>query len=473
MSNENVEKLLKIHRGPDQINFKDIWEAGLFVFDANVLLDLYRLPQSAKNDLINVLRNERFNGRIWTGFQVALEFLSNRLDAISDQKNKFSKVRELVTKAISEYEVAGEGLITELEQLKLRRRHSVIDPDRYITRDNIKQSVKFMSDFLTEINNLEGRHADVNDTDPIKDLVFDIFGGKIGETFDQKKLEEICKEGDARYKDKIPPGFKDEKKSGFYSFDGARYVRKFGDIILWKEIINKAQSENLKYVVLVTGDVKEDWWAEERGKRLGPRRELLDEIYRDAPSLEAFHMYDTSSFLQYAKTYLDAKIKDSSISEAEELIESNKLVRESSPIDSFSIKEMILATAEYFPELRIVFNESANRMRSVRGSRGIFFRAVLEILANGFQHGTDKRVGVSANEENGLVRLRFKNRKPLKAQFAAQWFSSRRELFDGLEGKTGLAGVAKSLSHEGVGIDVTDTGGKFIVDLLIPLRMFV
>ncbi|MFC5427639.1 PIN-like domain-containing protein [Paraburkholderia denitrificans] len=473
MSNENVAKLLKIHRGSEQLNFKDIWETGLFVFDANVLLDLYRLPQSAKNDLIGVFQNNRFNGRIWTGFQVALEFLSNRLDAIADQKAKFSKVRELVTKAISGYEVTGETLITELDQLKLKKRHSVIDPDRYITHENIKKSVRFMADFLTEIDRLEEQHADVNDSDPIKDLVFKIFDGKIGESFDQKKLDDICKEGDDRYKDKVPPGFKDEKKPGFYSFGGARYVRKFGDLILWKEIISKAQSEKLKYVVLVTGDVKEDWWAEGRGKRLGPRKELLDEIYRDAPSVEAFHMYDTSSFLQYAKTYLDDKIKDSSISEAEELIASNKLVRSFSPADSFSVREMIVTAAQYSPELHIGFAESVNRLPPIRGNPGRFIRAVLEILANGFRHGTDRHVSVSAAQENGLLRLRFKNRKPLKAGFAPRWFSSRTKLFGGLEGKTGLAVVGQSLAEEGIDLEVVDTGGKFIVDLLIPLGMFV
>lgn len=81
-----IETLLKIHTDSEGVDFKRIWGEGIFVFDSNVLLDLYRLPESATKDLIGVLSNKGFNKKIWIGFQVLLEFLSNRHEAISDQK---------------------------------------------------------------------------------------------------------------------------------------------------------------------------------------------------------------------------------------------------------------------------------------------------------------------------------------------------------------------------------------------------
>src|SRR5690606_8363069 len=111
---------------------------------------------------------------------------------------------------------------------------------------------------------LEKKQSDVNDSDKLKDLVLQIFNGKIGQGFDKKKLQEIYKEGDKRYDTKTPPGYKDIKKEGAHLYEDKEYIRKFGDLILWKEIIEKSKSENLKYVVLVTGDVKEDWWFEKR-----------------------------------------------------------------------------------------------------------------------------------------------------------------------------------------------------------------
>jgi hypothetical protein len=133
MHNDEITKLLKIHRNSEQLDFRSIWAEGLFVFDANVLLDLYRLPQSASKDLMKVLNNDAFKSRIWTGFQVVLEFLQNRLDAISDQKNKFYSVANLIESAISGHEEVTKNLFTELSKLKLKKRHSVINPDNYLT----------------------------------------------------------------------------------------------------------------------------------------------------------------------------------------------------------------------------------------------------------------------------------------------------------------------------------------------------
>ena len=53
-------------------------------------MDLYRLPKSAREDLISIFKSDKFKDRIWIGFQVILEFLNNRFEAISDQKNKFN-----------------------------------------------------------------------------------------------------------------------------------------------------------------------------------------------------------------------------------------------------------------------------------------------------------------------------------------------------------------------------------------------
>jgi len=73
-----MDKLIRIHRDPEQLDFKKLWAEGIFVFDSNVLLDLYRLPVSARKDLIGIFESDKFKDRIWIGFQVILEFLNNR-----------------------------------------------------------------------------------------------------------------------------------------------------------------------------------------------------------------------------------------------------------------------------------------------------------------------------------------------------------------------------------------------------------
>ena len=85
--------------------------------------------------------------------------------------------------------------------------------------------------------------------DDILDKLLLLFDGKVGEGFDKSKISEIEKEGADRYKKKIPPGYKDNKKSN----------NNYGDLIIWKELLQYAK-ENSKGIIFITGDRKEDWW---------------------------------------------------------------------------------------------------------------------------------------------------------------------------------------------------------------------
>jgi hypothetical protein len=149
----------------------------------------------------------------------------------------------------------------------------------------------------------------------------------------------------------------DIKKEGSYFFEDKEYVRKFGDLILWKEIIKVSNDKKLKYVVLVTGDVKEDWWEEKRGKKIGARKELLNEIYTQCPELDVFHLYNTSTFLKFAKEEIDKTIKDSSIIEALELINNNNNI-------IGSIEDISITKRDYLKQLYII-NERIKRSHNI------------------------------------------------------------------------------------------------------------
>lgn len=82
----------------------------------------------------------------------------------------------------------------------------------------------------------------------------------------------ICDDGEKRYKKENPPGYKDAKKK-----DG---IRKYSDLIWWKEVIQYARKSR-KNIVLVTDDVKEDWWTiDEKGQYLF-RGELITEFEKE------------------------------------------------------------------------------------------------------------------------------------------------------------------------------------------------
>jgi hypothetical protein len=92
----------------------------------------------------------------------------------------------------------------------------------------------------------------------------------------QEEIYNWCDEGEKRYKDTIPPGFKDAK-----SKDG---VRKYSDLILWKEILKYAKTQK-KDIVFVTDDVKADWWhvGDDGNRYFHPK--LIEEFNRTGQSI--------------------------------------------------------------------------------------------------------------------------------------------------------------------------------------------
>src|SRR5690606_8660652 len=93
----------------------------------------------------------------------------------------------------------------------------------------VKESIKKYCDYLKD--------------DPIYERLSNLFENKITNPYDANKLNDIYKEGEERYKHKIPPGFEDEKNK-----DGSR---KYGDLILWKQVIDIAK-EQKRPVIFIT-----------------------------------------------------------------------------------------------------------------------------------------------------------------------------------------------------------------------------
>src|SRR5205807_1363558 len=100
----------------------------------------------------------------------------------------------------------------------------------------------------------------------------------------------IRKEGEDRYAKKIPPGFEDAKKAS----EGGD---KFGDLIIWKEMIEKAKTDQ-RPIIFVTDDGKSDWWYVHHGKKVGPHPELVEEFL--GTTGQQFHIYELLQFLRYA-----------------------------------------------------------------------------------------------------------------------------------------------------------------------------
>lgn len=248
-----------------------MWDSALFVPDANVLLHCIRHPAAVRDELLRLFTVLRES--LWIPHQVGLEFHRNRLDVELGAQDTYQRLTDDYRSILNQAR----------EKLRQTRAHPVIDIDRELAAIDA-----FMSDFELRM----GRARDAHPAKEIEAAVSELtklLEGRVGEKWPADRIAALKKEGEDRYARKIPPGYRDAKKDG----DGD----KFGDLIIWRDMIAKA-SEDKRPVIFISDDVKEDWWWIHRGRKLGPRPELVEEFRAAAD--QDFHIYEFTNFLRVA-----------------------------------------------------------------------------------------------------------------------------------------------------------------------------
>ncbi len=272
---------------PTEAEFQDLWENGLFVLDTNVLLDLFRYSDETVNALIKNISN--LGKRVWIPYRVSLEYHRNLNEVISSQINSYKRTIE----TLEEFK----------NQLDAKRSHPFLDNKLH---DEIRT---FCEKFDSELSKKKDEVELLITENPIKDQISNLLDDKVGDGFDKMALEKICSVGIKRYAEKCPPGYMDKK--------GKHGVDVYGDLIIWNEIIEKSKVEKC-HIILITGDVKEDWFLKHSGKTIGPRPELIHEFRTETNKL--FYAYPTNQFLEFSNIYFKSNIDKEVIDEVEKVI---------------------------------------------------------------------------------------------------------------------------------------------------------
>lgn len=261
-----------------------LWENCVFVFDTNVLLNLYRYSAKTRTSLLAAF--ESFKERIWIPYQVAFEFMRKRCEVIYETVYRYEQFKSEIDTFTSK----------ATETLRLTSKDEEInDLKRYLYKwlDSNKE------------RNLLVENAS---NDEILDRILSIFDGRIGDKVDDTELSQIKSEGKERYEKSIPPGYKDDKKKNNAIDDNNAY----GDLIIWKQILKYSKANNVG-IVFVTHDQKEDWWNIVKGKTIGPRIELRREFLEETN--QVFHMYSMNSFISEYNRMNDTPIEESAVEE--------------------------------------------------------------------------------------------------------------------------------------------------------------
>lgn len=280
-----MKKLFKAFHKPDDDEFKKLWDSCIFIVDTNVLLNLYRYSLGTSNELLKILEN--FKNRLWLPYQAGFEFYQNRIKVILELHDAYEKL-------IKEIDTLDIQFQNTLDQ-NYSRHPSIATKDIKVKINETVESIK--SDLKTK----KDSHPDLIKNDKILSKINDLFDERVGEPYSDVDLRDLYKKGEARFSEKIAPGYEDSKKEG---------NKKYGDFIIWSQIIKQAKITK-KNVIFITDDRKDDWWLRVNGKTIGPKPELIAEINAEAGV--DFYMYQSDPFIEFAAKYLKSDINKDEI----------------------------------------------------------------------------------------------------------------------------------------------------------------
>jgi len=281
---------------PTEKEINNAWTKGIFTFDANTLLNLYRYTELTRKDFLSALKT--IKDKLFIPNQAAYEYHSNRISVIESLNKSYSTLLDIIKQNYDD------NLKTQINQFK---KHPSIKIDGIY-----KLHSEFIEKVSKELDNQKKSHPDFYTKDEVLNELTELFENHIGKEFSKEDLKKIYSEGKERYAELIPPGFKDlESKRK----RGERHI--YGDLIIWKELINYSKKEK-RLLIFVTDDRKEDWWTIENGETIRPREELIKEFY-DLTGIRIL-IYNAEIFLQYAKEKkLVPQLKDNTIKDVKEI----------------------------------------------------------------------------------------------------------------------------------------------------------
>ena len=266
-----------------------MWQKGLIVPDANILLHLLRYGQETRQEVLKTLRV--FQPRVWVPYRVGFEFLRRWRAVNSENRSAYEKLKKGLRK---EGATLG-GLFNEFS------RHQNIDAAS--ERAKIES---FIKELCTSLDEAAKTHPTIEEAESILDEIAELIGDAIGAAPTAEEMPKWVKAGAERYASRVPPGYMDEKNK-----DGED---KYGDYFIWEEMIAAAKARS-SHVIFISDDRKEDWILRHDGRDIGPRPELVHEFA--ARTGQRFYSYPFRAFLERAAPYTKVEVSSGAIAEIE------------------------------------------------------------------------------------------------------------------------------------------------------------
>jgi hypothetical protein len=275
-------------------DYRSLLTSGLIVLDANALLNLYRYHTDTRVVLIQILT--RLKDLLWVPHQAMLEFFDNRLSVMASRSGEVDQAINTLQKNRVQLET---GIRTWANRIRLPEDEAegLIGSIRSLVDEVAVKIRRQSSDSTFE-------HAEDTAKDPVIASLVAILDKSVGSPLSEGELREAKKEAAQRIINKRPPGWRDANKR-----DNPE-----GDYIIWYQALQEAKRRGVD-VLLVTGDVKDDWWRIERGETKGPLADLAYEM-RTVADVRLF-MLRPESLLVHAGKVLGISVSSESVQDAE------------------------------------------------------------------------------------------------------------------------------------------------------------
>ncbi|MGD9873040.1 MAG: PIN domain-containing protein [Kiritimatiellia bacterium] len=307
---------------------KTLWNDCRFVFDANILLNLYRYSDATREAFFKIL--QVLKERLWLPHQVGEEFFGGRLNEIRGQYKAY------------------EDMIAEIRRLEQELKNPHKHP--FVGEKTLRRTTTTFKQLEGELASRVKRQKCLINDDHILSNISDIFTNKVGSPYDEARLKAIFKEGKERYDNRIPPGYKDAGKSAVDA-PPRDLQRRYGDLIIWYQILEYSEGSK-RDIVFVTDDTKEDWWCKLHDNLLCPHPELVDEFQKKTG--QQIHMYQSDTFIEYAGKYMEAPVQEATISEIRDTMGSTMLGISGVNLPDYSDYAMFIQPAMTYKNLESI-----------------------------------------------------------------------------------------------------------------------
>jgi hypothetical protein len=271
---------------PEDDVYESFLTSGHIILDTNVLLAPYRVDVSTKGQIFTIL--ESLRERIWIPYHAGWEFFQNRPNVIAGE----DKVYQILENMLRD---CSQKVTAHFDKLK---QHPIVTQE---VRTGITRHIEDALAIATGLSSEKGDALEMAlHADSILAKWEEILTGRIGSEPSKEERKQNEAEAERRYEANIPPGFRDSSKPS----------NQFGDALIWLQILDRVK-EDPRPVLLVTEDVKDDWYRRHSGKTIGPRVELVEEIRRVAGV--TYYQQPLGSFLKRSAAFLKKEISPQAI----------------------------------------------------------------------------------------------------------------------------------------------------------------